>query len=57
LAPSAEDLDAADRSVSYMRDSPVFMHLLLMHSDRSYGILRSWFLLPCPTSMGSILKR
>jgi len=57
LAPSAEDLGAADRSVSYTRDSPVFMRLLLMHSDRSYGILRSWFLLPCPTLMGSILKR
>ena len=38
MAPSAENLDAADRSVSYTCDSPVFMRFLLMHFDLSYGI-------------------
>jgi hypothetical protein len=39
-------------------DSPVFMHLsLLLHFAHGDGILPLCFQRPCPTSMGSILKR
>jgi transposase len=56
LAQTAEDLDAPDRSVSYARDSPVFMRLLWIFCHRSHGILRSWLPPLFPTSMGSISK-
>src|SRR5260370_11990333 len=56
LAQTAEDLDAPDRSVSYARDSPVFMRLLWIFCHRSHGILRSWLPPLFPTSIGSISK-
>jgi hypothetical protein len=56
LAPSAEDLGAADRGLSYTRDSPVFMLLLLMHSDLSYGILHLWMVLSLRISAALIEK-
>jgi hypothetical protein len=37
-------------------DSPVFMRVLLLHSDRIDGILIAWFPLRCLTSMGLILR-
>ena len=57
LAKAAEDLGATDRSVSYTRDSPVFMRLLLMFSTSFHGILRSWLLLSCQISISSTSKR
>jgi len=54
LAPAAEDLDAGDRGVIDMRDSPLFMYLLLMHSDLFDGILCAWIPLRCRILTGSI---
>ena len=54
LAPAAEDLDSGDRGVIDMRDSPLFMHLLLMHSDFVDGILCPWMPLSCRILMASI---
>jgi hypothetical protein len=56
LAQTAEDLDAPNRSVSYARDSPVFMRLLWIFCHRSHGILRPWLPPLFPTSIGSISK-
>ena len=57
LAQAAENLGAADRGLSYTRDSPVFMRLLLMHSDLSYGILHLWMPLSCRISIHLMWKR
>src|SRR5580658_55139 len=56
LAPAAEDLDAGDRSLIDTCDSPLFMRLLLMHSDSIGGILCAWIPLRCRISTGSIEK-
>src|ERR1700735_82596 len=52
LAASAEDVDAGDRGLIDMRDSPLSMHLLLMHCDLIDGILCPWMPLSCRILMG-----
>jgi hypothetical protein len=57
LAQASEDVDATDRRMSNDEDSPVFMRVLLPHSDVIDGILEPCFPLRCLISMGLIPRR
>ena len=57
LAQTAADVDTGDRRMSNDEDSPVFMRVLLLHSDDIDGILIACFPPLFLISMGSIPRR